>query len=190
MVKGLLKFLMAVAVMAVFSTSVKAENYFSIIGINVPSVPELDPSVDKIVCLCTNEDNPMIDLTQNGVTKWWINYGTYVTEEDSICIDRIDAGNVYSLAEYDPNIDAWVQVLVKLSDKWLDDTWKGEPCKLVELDYSDLTKYAWKARGEFLPANVSAVTAKEEKKAVKIMENGQMYILKDGVKYNMLGVAQ
>ena len=41
-----------------------------------------------------------------------------------------------------------------------------------------------------MPANVSAVTAKEEKKAVKIMENGQMYILKDGVKYNMLGVAQ
>jgi hypothetical protein len=34
--------------------------------------------------------------------------------------------------------------VMKFKDVWSDDTWKGYPCKWIELDYSDANTYVWK----------------------------------------------
>ena len=112
------------------------------------------------------------------------------TENDSISFVGTDGqGGSVVLAELNSE-SAWVEYALKLSDVWEDDSWKGVPCKYIEVDLSDARKYAWKSKNDVLPTKVKAVAGVEEKKAVKVMENGVIYIIKDGVKYNMLGIAQ
>ena len=68
---------------------------------------------------------------------------------------------------------------IKFKDVWTDDTWKGQPCKWVELDYSD--GYAWKANWTSVEDVVLTV------KAQKVVVDGVMYIVRDNKLFNVHG---
>ena len=38
----------------------------------------------------------------------------------------------------------WVQAIFKFGNYWSDDTWKGTPCKLIEMDINEDANFAWK----------------------------------------------
>ena len=38
----------------------------------------------------------------------------------------------------------WVQAIFKFGNYWADDTWKGTPCKLIEMDIINDANFAWK----------------------------------------------
>ena len=182
--KGLLKFVMAAAVMAVCTVSVKAQDggaseEYIVLGANLPTI-------DGVGVQIVNGEKTTMEILSTG---WWF-VELEATENDSISFVGTDGrGGSFVLAELNSE-SAWVEYALKLSDVWEDDSWKGVPCKYIEIDLSDTQKYAWKSKSEVLPTKVKAVAGVEEKKAVKVMENGVIYIIKDGVKYNMLGIAQ
>lgn len=37
----------------------------------------------------------------------------------------------------------WIQAVFKFDEKWWDDSWKGDECKMFELDMTDAEQYAW-----------------------------------------------
>jgi hypothetical protein len=178
MMKGLLKFVMAAAVMAVCTVSVKAQDY----TILAAKLPQKDGVKVQI-----GADKSAMELLQTG--WWFVELDAYA--EDSVTFVGYDVqDNEYLLAEYDDLLGAWVEVSFALGDKWEDDSYKGVPCKWIEIDFSDTEVFAWKPESEVIPAKVTPVAAAEPKKAIKVFEDGVLYIIKDGVKYDMLGVAQ
>jgi len=185
MMKGLLKFVIAAAVMAVCSVSVKAQDAgnpeYVIVAAKLPTI-------DGVGVQVIGGSKFTSELL---VTGYWFTE-LEATGKDSISFVGHDnaSGKDYVFAEYDAQSSAWIEYAVELGKEWLDDSWKGVPCKWVEFDLSDAQKYAWKLSTEVLPAKVNSVSIVEQKKAVKVMENGMIYIVKDGVKYNLLGIAQ
>ena len=63
---------------------------------------------------------------------------------------------------------------------WSDDTWKGEPCKLIELDLSNPDMYRWS-----VPQGIENVVLTE--KANKVMVDGILYIVRDNKLFNVQG---
>jgi len=183
MVKGLLKFVFASAVLAVCTVSVKAQEYEYVI------LPAYLPAIDGVEVQIVGVGNVAMELLGTG---WWF-AELEATADDKFGFAGHDnaTGNDYVLAEYNSDLSGWVEYVLKFGDVWDDDSYKGVPCKWVEeKDLSDTQKYAWKSIEDVIPANVKAVKSVMKKKAVKVYEDGVLYIIKDGVKYNMLGIAQ
>lgn len=73
---------------------------------------------------------------------------------------------------------------ITFKDVWKEDTYKGTPCKWIELDYSDAEVYVW-TTGWVPPTAVENIAA--DVVATKVIRDGQIVILKDGVEFNVLG---
>ncbi len=69
---------------------------------------------------------------------------------------------------------------MKFEQLWQDDTYKGTPCKMIELDLSG-EDYVWKANYQ----GIENVVLTE--KAQKVMVDGVMYIIRDNKMFNVQG---
>ncbi len=68
----------------------------------------------------------------------------------------------------------------KFGDLWQDDTYKGDPCKSFELDWSNPEKYRWTAA-----QGIENITLTE--KAQKVVVDGVLYIVRDNKLFNVQG---
>jgi hypothetical protein len=73
---------------------------------------------------------------------------------------------------------------ITFKDVWKEDTYKGTPCKFVELDYSDPEVYVWKANW-VAPSGVEDIVLTE--KAQKVVVDGVLYIVRDNKLFNVGG---
>ena len=84
--------------------------------------------------------------------------------------------------------DSWVQAIFEFGKYWSTDSWKGTPCKVIEIDLSNAEMYAWmEGMPEPEPEESAVENVNNAVKSVKTIENGQLVIIKNGVKYNALG---
>ncbi len=77
----------------------------------------------------------------------------------------------------------WVEAVFTFDEEWEQDTYKGEPVKMIDMDLSDNSKYAWSTD---IPEGLEEVLS-EKAESRKIMLNGMLYIVRDGKMYNVLG---
>lgn len=73
---------------------------------------------------------------------------------------------------------------IKFKDVWTEDSWKGTPCKLIELDLSDPNVYVWKTDW-VAPSGVEDIVLTES--AQKVMVEGVLYIVRDNKLFNVQG---
>lgn len=73
---------------------------------------------------------------------------------------------------------------IKFKDVWKEDTYKGTPCKWIELDYSDANTYVWKTDW-VAPSGVEDIVLTES--AQKVMVEGVLYIVRDNKLFNVQG---
>ena len=69
---------------------------------------------------------------------------------------------------------------ISFNSVWKDDTYKGVPCKWIELDFSG-ANYGWKANVE----GIENITLTE--KAQKVVVDGVIYIVRDNKMFNLQG---
>ena len=84
---------------------------------------------------------------------------------------------------YKAEDDDWAKIgdgQFKFGDLWQDDTYKGTPCKWIELDMSDPNKYRWTE-----PQGIENVVLTE--KARKVVVDGVLYIIRDNKLFNLQG---
>jgi hypothetical protein len=77
----------------------------------------------------------------------------------------------------------WEEAVFTFDEEWEQDTYKGEPVKMIDMDLSDNSKYAW---ANAIPEGLEEVQS-EKAESRKIMLNGMLYIVRDGKMYNVLG---
>ena len=77
----------------------------------------------------------------------------------------------------------WEDAVFTFDEEWEQDTYKGEPVKMIDLDLTDNSKYAWSTD---IPEGLEEVQS-EKAESRKIMLNGMLYIVRDGKMYNVLG---
>ena len=85
---------------------------------------------------------------------------------------------------YDAENDEWKKIGDKqfvFGDLWSDDTWKGTPCKWIELDWSDPEAYRWSTAESGVEDIVLTVQAK------KVVVDGVLYIVRDNKLFNVQG---
>ena len=85
---------------------------------------------------------------------------------------------------YDAENDEWKKIGDKqfvFGDLWSDDTWKGTPCKWIELDWSDPEAYRWSTAESGVEDIVLTV------KAQKVVVDGVLYIVRDNKLFNVQG---
>jgi len=73
---------------------------------------------------------------------------------------------------------------IKFGSVWKDDTWKGEPIKMIELDFSDPKVYCWTTNW-VKPEGIENVVLTV--KAQKVVVDGVLYIVRDSKMYNVQG---
>jgi hypothetical protein len=73
---------------------------------------------------------------------------------------------------------------ITFQDVWTESSYKGTPCKSIELDFSDPEVYVWKAYW-VAPQGIENVTLTEN--AQKVIVDGVMYIVRDNKMYNAQG---
>ena len=73
---------------------------------------------------------------------------------------------------------------IKFKDVWKEDSWKGTPCKSIELDLSDPNVYVWKTDW-VAPSGVEDIVLTES--AQKLMVEGVLYIVRDNKLFNVQG---
>ena len=74
---------------------------------------------------------------------------------------------------------------ITFKDVWTEDSYKGTPCKSIELDLSDPEVYVWKAHW-VEPQGIEEIVLTE--KARKVVVEGQLYIVRDNKLFNVTGV--
>jgi hypothetical protein len=73
---------------------------------------------------------------------------------------------------------------IRFDEYWTDSSWKGVPCKSIELDLSDATVYCWTT--EWVePQGIENVVLTE--KAHKVVIDGVLYIVRDNKMFNIQG---
>lgn len=118
------------------------------------------------------------------------NEDLYTSAEDTLKF-RDAANNDMVLCQYIPaNGDAegkWVQLFLYCKNFEVT-SWKGEPTRVIEeQDFSDANQYAWK-QGMPEPDPESALeNISADVKAVKVVRDGQVYILRGNKTFNILG---
>lgn len=74
---------------------------------------------------------------------------------------------------------------ITFKDVWTEDSYKGTPCKSIELDYSDATVYCWKSNW-VVPEGVEDIVLTAE--AQKVVVDGVMYIVRDNKLFSVQGI--
>jgi hypothetical protein len=85
---------------------------------------------------------------------------------------------------YDTENDEWAKIgdnQLVFGQLWQDDTYKGTPCKWIELDFSNPDMYRWYVEEQ----GIENVVLTE--KAQKVMVDGVMYIIRDNKMFNVQG---
>ena len=149
MTQRLLKLVMATAVMAVCTASVQAkigdgyqESEYTVIAASLPEIQSVDLNLNQYGSVGSME------LLESG---WWF-MQLEATAKDKAYFFGYDAqGMEYVLAEYNPNLSAWTEFAFQLGNVWIDDSYKGTPCKWIEVDLSDTLQYAWMPKYEVQP---------------------------------------
>jgi hypothetical protein len=88
------------------------------------------------------------------------------------------------LEVYDAENDEWKKIgdnQFVFGQLWVDDTYKGEACKWIEMDMFNPAKYRWTVAEE----GIENVVLTE--KAQKVMVDGVMYIIRDNKMFNVQG---
>jgi hypothetical protein len=88
------------------------------------------------------------------------------------------------LEVYDAENDEWAKIAdnqLIFGQLWVDDTYKGEACKWIEMDMFNPAKYRWTVAEE----GIENVVLTE--KAQKVMVDGVMYIIRDNKMFNVQG---
>jgi hypothetical protein len=73
---------------------------------------------------------------------------------------------------------------ITFKNVWMEDSYKGTPCKSIELDLSDAEVYVWKANW-VVPEGIEDVVLTVEAK--KVMVDGVLYISRDNKLFNVQG---
>ncbi len=134
-------------------------------GVNLVGTFSLDPIAMELVV--ETGAYAVFDLVADGGDTF-----TFVDadNEDNYLVMRNAAGE-------------WVPAVFTCSEVWEDDTWKGEPVKMIDLDLTDNSKYAWSTD---IPEGLDEVQS-DKAACTKVMLNGKLYIIRDGKMYNALG---
>ena len=121
-----------------------------------------------------------VDLEYVAATGWYVHYNVMASANDMFSfVDAADPCNkIYMLDA----TDEWEPGLFNFGTVWADDTWKGDPVKIIELDLTDTTKYNWY---NAFTEGIDNITT--DVKAVKRIVNGQLLIEKNGKFYNATG---
>ena len=85
---------------------------------------------------------------------------------------------------YNTENDEWAKIgdnALVFGQLWQDDTYKGTPCKWIELDMSDPDKYRWYVEEQ----GIENVVLTE--KAHKVVVDGVLYIVRDNKMFNIQG---
>ena len=126
-------------------------------------------------------------MEQNPETGWYLAYGIEATASDVFKFREAgtwDNEILVWIPANDENPEGKWEAMDNISfgSVWKDDTWKGEPVKLVELDFSNPAKYCWKANWVEGIENVVLT-----EKANKVMVDGILYIVRDNKMFNVQG---
>ena len=90
----------------------------------------------------------------------------------------------HELELYNAEDDVWSTIAdgqLVFGQLWQDDTWKGTPCKWIEMDLSDPSVARWSG----YEMGIENVVLTE--KAQKVMIDGVMYIIRDNKLFNVQG---
>lgn len=93
-------------------------------------------------------------------------------DNEIVYVDKVEDGKPVGLAN------------MRFDDEWEDATYKGDPCKEINLDFSDPAKYVWKTDWT-APEGIESVVLTE--KAQKVMVDGVLYIVRDNKLFNVQG---
>ena len=119
------------------------------------------------------------------------NEDLYTSAEDTLKFRSVDNHDMVLCQFIPANGDVegkWVQLLLYCKDYAVVE-WKLEPTRLIEeLDFSNASQYAWKeGMPEPGPEESAIESIAGETKAVKVVRDGQVYILRGDKTYNILG---
>ncbi len=158
------------------------------VGFNLPA--ENRPADDKIEMVGTFQEGTMW-MEKIIATGWFVSYEFVNAKEDDTFKLRSKENNDLILCEYIPaNGGAegkWVQAIFTFGDYWSEDTWHGTPCMLIELDIAENANYAWKEGMPEPDPSEGIINTTVGEKAVKIMHNGMLLIIKGDKTYNVMG---
>ena len=149
-----------------------------IFGVNVPAngKPESIEMVGDFEG-ATWENGIVLTVSETG---WYISYEVYASADDEF---KIRGAGSWENELYVRNAETgmWEAMSnIKFGDVWTDDTYKGEPVKWVELDYSG-ANYGWKTAVQGIE-NIELT-----EKAKKVVLDGMIYIVRDGKLFNVTG---
>ena len=146
--------------------------------------PEANCPANVSLCVMPSPDEgDLFEMEFNTGTGWYVAYEAQANENDMFKF--VDFNNPrLVLCKYENN--EWIQAVIKFADVWWDDSWKGNPVKWLELDFSNPNLYAWLENMPDL-SSINALTAKTNVKVAKIMRNGKVLIVRGGKTYNVMG---
>lgn len=158
------------------------------VGFNFPTA---DCPADNNIQMAGTFAEGTMNMEKIIATGWFVSYDFVNAAADETFKFRDATNNDMVLCKFIPANGAeegkWVQAIFKFGDYWTDDSWHGTPCKFIELDVSDANQYAWK-QGMPEPDPESALeNISADVKAVKIVRDGQVYILRGDKTFNILG---
>lgn len=153
--------------------------YYTIVAVNVPAGA---PAAGvEIIGSFDGWSGTAMELLNTG---WWFaeieaqagqefkfrEAGTW--DNEIVYVDQIKDGKPVGLKN------------IKFGEVWNDDSWKGVPCKSIELDYSDAAVYCWTTEW-VAPQGIENVVLTE--KAQKVVVDGVLYIVRDNKLFNVTG---
>jgi hypothetical protein len=115
-------------------------------------------------------------------TGWW--FAKFEAKASQFFKFRSAGSWDQELELYDAENDTWNKIgdnQLVFGQLWEDDTYKGEPCKWIELDFSDPELYRWTTPETSVENIVLTV------KAQKVVVDGVLYIVRDNKLFNVQG---
>ena len=159
--------------------------YKVFVGVKVPQPTTPIAGVEIMGDFIEDGWNTGVVLTLNPETGWYVT--SAVTAMEFNVFKFREAGTWNNEIVYADQVKDEKPVgldNIKFSDVWTDETYKGEPYKWIELDYSNATKYVWKADW-VAPEGIENVVLTE--KARKVVVDGVIYIVRDNKLFNLQG---
>ena len=158
------------------------------VGFNFPTA---DCPADNNIQMAGTFAEGTMNMEKIIATGWFISYDFVNAAADETFKFRDATNNDMVLCKFIPangnEEGKWVQAIFTFGNYWSDDSWHGTPCKYIELDVSDANQYAWK-QGMPEPDPESALeNISADVKAVKVVRDGQVYILRGDKTFNLLG---
>ncbi len=121
-----------------------------------------------------------VELSYVEETGGYMHDHIMAVDEDKFYLRATDDVDNFLFAYVD---GAWDMAEFTFDEVWEDDTWKGDPVKMIDLDLSDNSKYAWQ---KAIPEGLDEVQG-DKAESRKVMIDGMLYIVRDGKMYNVLG---